>query len=131
MVLFPGCPCCCSCACGETFPAGELTLADFDNRRELTLTLDDATTRTWCFDVLPIGGGVYVEQLDCIDCFYRAEVFIDPPGTRYVTIFFKVSNPAECDCDTLEGCELEVVAWENGGGVGPLVDDVTLGELCG
>lgn len=125
--------CCCQCGCEsrESFPYWP---TDFTNKRNITLTLGNGATLTYCFDSMPASFGFptppVVENLECVGCNYQAVVFT---GTCFVTVYFRISNIGECDCVTTDYCELEVVGWENEDGCPAVasVTNITLGDVCG
>lgn len=123
--------CCCQCGCEsrESFPYWPTA---FDNKRDITFTLGNNSTQSFCFDQMPSAPGsppTYIDNLECVGCNYQAVVYL---GTCYATVYFRISNPAECNCTTTEFCELEVVGWENEPGcpAAGSVINITLGDLC-
>lgn len=107
--------CCCDecieeCACGQTLTT------NISNPRQLKVTLGNGSILNYCFNQLPKFQGGYVTEMTCNGCNYELTFYT---GTCTHTVQLKISNPNQCDCDTTDYCELEIISWSDEPGCPP------------
>lgn len=120
--------CCCKdgCTCGKTFPT------NISNVRTLKVTLGGGSIQYYCFNQLQkeSGNPEYVTEMVCVgECNYELKFYT---GTCNHTIKLKISNPEQCECNTTDYCELEIIGWDNEPGCpgGGSIVDLEFLDLC-
>jgi hypothetical protein len=120
------CCCCDACHCPGSIYIGGLT-----NPYIIVTLGNNASIKIYYYQFYKFIYDPFTQvpttTLVCEKCEY---VNIVQTGTCQVTLYWTITNPENCDCESIETCNLQVVRWENEPGcpAGASVINVTMGE---